>query len=89
MSISRNGKTIGCLGSRQKDAASFVVMAEWDVNLFGPPPTALADPSHPAAKFRPVKINHFAKVSFTVGEEVQYLIVAHVSGTFPTQTNIN
>lgn len=82
MSISRNGKTIG---SRQKDAAPFVAMAEWDVNLFGPP-TALADPSRPAAKFRPVKINHFAKVSFTVGEEVQYLTFCGIS---PTQTNIN
>ena len=64
----RNGKTIGYFGSRQKTAAPCVVMAEWDRNLFGPPLTAVADPFHPALKFRPVKIHHFAKLSIQVRE---------------------
>ena len=83
--IRRNGKTIGYFGSRQKTTAPCVVMPEWDRNLFGPPLTAVADPFHPASKFRPVKIHHFAKLSIQVREhaQVQYLVVAHVSWYFP------
>ncbi len=58
-------------------------MSEWDVDLYCPPPTTLADPTHPASNYRPVKIHHFAKVSLNVGEQVQYIVVAHVSWYYP------
>ena len=78
--ISRNGKTIGYLSSRQKASSSpCIAMAEWDVNLYGPPPTALTDPSHPSSKFRPVKIQHFAKVSLSVEDHVQQFVFARVA----------
>ena len=83
MCISRNGKTIGYSSSRQKASSPCIAIAEWDSDFYGPPPTTLADPTHPASKFRPVKIHHFAKVSISVGEQVKYLVVAHVSWYYP------
>ena len=42
-----------------------VAMAEWDPDLYGAQPTPLPDPMHPDSKFRPVKIKHYIKVSFS------------------------
>ena len=39
----------------------------------------MVEPSHPASKLRAAKLHFFAKVSFNVGEEVSYMIVAAIS----------
>ena len=83
MCISRNGKMIGHSISQQKASSPCIAIAEWDINLYGPPPTTLADPTHPSSKFRPIKIHYFAKVSVNLGEQVHYLVVARVSWYYP------
>ena len=83
LSITRKGKTIGYSYSREISKTPSIAFAEWDSDLFGPPPTALPDPLHPSSKFRQVKIHFFARVSCNAGDEVKYLDVAHVSWYFP------
>lgn len=77
--ISRNGRMISSSSSRRTTSSPFIAMAEWDYNLYGPPPTPLTDPTHPSSRLRPVKIQHFSKVSINIGEHVQYLVIARVS----------
>lgn len=78
-----NGRTIGYSSSLQKASAPCIAMAEWDVDLYGLPPTTLADPTHPESNLRPVKVHHFAKVSVNIGEQIQYTVVAYVSWYYP------
>ena len=73
-------KTVSCTSSQQSPC---IVLSEWDNSLYGAPPTTLAEPHHPDAKFRPVKVHYFANVSFDVEGQLQHLIVAVVSWYFP------
>lgn len=75
--ITLSGKTIGCSSSSKKTPS--IALSEWDSNLYGTPPSEVVEPAHPSSKFRPVKIHFFAKASFSVGEQVKYLVVAAVS----------
>ena len=83
LSITRKGKTIGYSRSREISVAPSIVIAEWDSDLFGPPPTTVSDPWHPSSKYRPVKIHYFAKVTCNTEDEVKFLDIAHVSWHFP------
>ena len=61
-------------------------MAEWNLALFGAQPTPLPDPLHPDTKFRPVKIKHYIKVSFSHDQgqkECDYLLLAVVAWFLP------
>lgn len=79
--ISRNGKNIG---HPNLHSSPCIVFCEWDTDLYGTTPTTtLIEPDHPDSKFRPVKVHYFAKVSFTVGEQMEYLVVAFVSWYSP------
>ena len=69
--------------SRQQ-SQQFIALAEWDPELFGPPPTPISDQLHPDAKFRPVRVKHYIKVYFNLGEKAHdYLLLAVVSWLLP------
>ena len=54
--------------STSKGHHQCVAMAEWDPELYGAQPTPLPNSMHPDSKFRPVKIKHYLKVSFSQGQ---------------------
>ena len=72
--VTRNGQTIGYLSSE----SPCIAMAEWDVHLYGTPPSSLNDPGTSSKFFRPVRIKHFAKVSVTVEDRVEQFVLARV-----------
>lgn len=76
-SIFINGQNIMCSSPREKYSSPWIVLLEWDVNLYDP--ITLADPTHSESKVRQVKVDHIAKVSINVGEKVHYLVVTCAS----------
>ena len=78
-SISFKNKTIGCSKSR----TSCNLIARWDVDLYGKPPTTLAEPYFPSSLFRPINLHYFAKVTFTISEQRKSTIIAIVSWYAP------
>lgn len=76
--INLRGKNIDC--SQKKPS---IALAEWDIHLYGIPPSEVVEPALPTSKLRATKIHFFSKISFTVGEEVSYMIVAAVSWFCP------
>lgn len=62
--IIHHGKLYSCSRSRRA-VYDYIALAEWQNELFGPPPTPLFDATHPESKFRPVKIRHYIKASFS------------------------
>ena len=74
----------GCRYGASKGQHQFVAMAKWDSELYGAQPTPLPDPLHPDSKFRPVKIKHYTKVSFSQGQvECDHLLLAVVAWLLP------
>lgn len=76
-------KTIGYPSLKQRAGKPYIVLAEWDKNLYGNPPTAIPDPDHPDSKIRPVKIEFFTKVPFTIKGCIDHLFIAVVSWYSP------
>ena len=54
-------------------------MAEWDVDVYGHPPTAMTDPCNPSSKYRLVKIQHFVKVALSGKHSTEWYIFACVA----------
>ena len=74
----------GCRYGVSKGQHQFVAMAKWDSELYGTQPTPPPDPLHPDSKFRPVKIKHYIKVSFSQGQVgCDYLLLAVVAWFLP------
>ena len=66
MSVTIRGRKFGSSKSN-----SFIAMAEWDDSVFGAQPTPPPDSLHPSARFRPVRITHYIRITFCVGENGQ------------------
>ena len=81
--ISFNGKSMGYSASGQNSSSSCNLLAEWNVNLYGSPPTGLPQPENPRSLQRPVKLQHLARVSFSVRETVEHIVLAVVSWYHP------
>ena len=61
----------------------YAASAELDGVVTGTAPSEVVEPAQSASKLRATKIPFFAEVSFNVGEEVSYMIVAAVSWFCP------
>ena len=66
-SIVFQSRTIGQAKTGRNSSSPNIIIAKWDVGLFGQPPTRLTEPDFPGSMFRPVKVHHFAKATFSVG----------------------
>ena len=75
-SIQCNGKS---LTTRTQPCIAFAL---WDPKLLGAPSSALQT-SHPNAKQRPIVVNYFASVTYSVGEDTNNIVLANVSWHFP------
>ena len=84
-SVTLQGHKFGSSKSRLASGTqTFIAIAEWDDALFSSQPTPISDPSHPDARFRPVKVSHYIRVSFTDEENTyDHLLVAVVSWFLP------
>jgi hypothetical protein len=81
-SVCVRGKRYGCYGKR---GSVYTALAEWNIDLFGNPPSPLPDSDHPSSKFRPVKLLYYiqASISSRSGEDVSKFLVAVVSWCMP------
>ena len=61
---------------------SFVAMAEWDDSVFGAQPTPYSDMLHPSARYRPVRITHYIRVTFCIGDESEAHLLVAVAAWF-------
>ena len=85
-SVTLQGRKFASSKSRlaSEGCRSFIAIAEWNDTLFGPQPTPPPDPAHPDSRFRPVKVSHYIRVSFTIKEKNQdHLLLAVVSWFLP------
>ena len=82
-SLSLNGKSYNSCRRFVGRHANHIALAEWDEAVFGDPPTPVPDALHPDARFRPVQIHRFIKVSVAVQESFEPLLLAVVSWHLP------
>ena len=50
----------------QSSSHHYIAMADWKINVFGSPPSQLPSPNPPYEHIRPVKILHFASISYNL-----------------------
>ena len=82
-SLSLNGKSYNCGRRSVGRRANNVALAEWNVAVFGDPPTPVTDALHPDTRFRAVQIHHFIKLSVAGQETFEPLLLAVVSWHLP------
>ena len=82
-SLSLNGKSYNCCHRSVGRRTNNVALTEWDEAVFGDPPTPVTDALHPDARFRPVRIHHFIKLSVAVQESFEPLLLAVVLWYLP------
>ena len=81
-SITVRGKKYGCFGKR---GSVHTALVEWNMDLFGSPPSPLPDSDHPNSKFRPVKLLHYIRTSISCrsSEHASKFLMAVVSWCMP------
>lgn len=79
MSLLLKGKLYTC----NRSSTYCVALAEWNDDIFGPPPTPLLDATHPESKFRPIKIRHYLKITVCHGERIETISLASVQWFIP------
>ena len=58
----------------KRSSHNYIALALWDINVFGPPPSRLPQPvvSNCDEHLRPIEIEYFACVTYTVNEAEPY-----------------
>ena len=81
LTVTINGREFRASGKRTKVPS--VVLASWDTQLYGMPPTPLPYATSVALNMRPVDVHYFMKVFFTLEDSTFSLLFAHASWFYP------
>lgn len=52
----------------QSSSHHYIAMADWKIDVFGSPPSQLPAPHYPYEHIRPVKILHFASITYSIND---------------------
>ena len=76
---------VNSMGVNGKRGSVYTALAEWNIDLFGNPPSPLTDLDHPSSNFRPVKLLCYTRTSISgrSGEDLSKFLVAVVSWCTP------